>query len=197
MNQEQVIQEAIDIIYEKTGIPFDIHNVIVDWTDYFKKHKHWRGYYDHGEEVYVRPSLFDFNEQFYRDFYRRESFVHIICRPNGKIEPISEDEYVELQKQESIKSAQSTIIHEIGHWVHWVYFGYQPKYIRGRSKSKRGHDRKNGTENFATAFQQYCQGQLMITSARYKKMDEIVKEVKTTSRWVSDKMQEQTFFDED
>ena len=194
MTNEQVIKEAIDLIYAKTGITFDANKVVVEWTKYFKKHQHWRGYYDHGEEVYVRPSLFDFDEQFYREHYRKDPFLHLVCTQDGKVEEQSEDDFVERQRAFRIQDTQSTIIHEIGHWVHWVYFGYQPKYIRGRSK--RGHDRKNATENFATAFQQYCQDRIPSTCARYKRMDEIVKEVKTTSRWTSDTMREQAFFED-
>ena len=166
---EQDIQAALDIIYEKTHIPFDIKNVIIEQN--MSKREHWSGCYRHGTKIYLNPKIFKpLDEAKLREQFRENDYLHIICNKEGKLVRQTEDEYIASKVQERFDDILEVISHEIGHYVHNVYFNNMSMYLRGRTR----YARKNKYENFAVAFQQYVQNRLIHHSKRYIKIDHII-----------------------
>ena len=187
MTQQDVINEALSLIYEKTGIVFNPENVITDYNDNTFRRKTNIGVYHRGnDKVYIRPHYVeDWTDRYddriarHHQFYNQEYKVKM---QEGIYNIYTEDEYVALM-EDICKSygPHRAIIHEIGHWVHDWYFNNKPMYV---PEAPRGHASLNHSENFATAFQEFVQGDLDPNSKRYKRMYRIItKELPETEYW--------------
>lgn len=78
-----------------------------------------------------------------------------------------------------------TLCHEIGHAVHYNYLAYVPQYLpRKDPKLTWAHYNKDGSENFAECFADYCiavfEGEeaIIINSGRLNKMRGLLEKIK-------------------
>lgn len=78
-----------------------------------------------------------------------------------------------------------TLLHEIGHSIHYHYFGYRPQYLRRKHKGDiRYYCNSNQKESFAECFKDYCNAvykgkqKKIEKSERLSKMNRILKEKK-------------------
>lgn len=108
----------------------------------------------------------------YNGFY--EWYGNIYIRPSLFV-PVDNN-----RETHRVDTLYEVIYHEIGHWIHNLYFDNKGMYIRGRG----GYARKNALENFACAFSSYMRECLGVNSRRYKRMNYILtEEIKNTWRW--------------
>ena len=70
MVNEGIIKEALNAVYEKTGIMFSRENIIIVMTDEFRKNPFYNGYYAYGTKIYIRPSLFEIDEEKFRQIFQ-------------------------------------------------------------------------------------------------------------------------------
>lgn len=89
---------------------------------------------------------------------------------------------------ESIKEAIHLLCHEIGHAIHFNYLANKPQYLRRKDPNITWlHYNKNGAENFAECFADYCmavfEGRLdeILDSKRLSRMQEILKDIKSNA----------------
>lgn len=173
MVNEGIIKEALNAVYEKTGIMFSRENIIIVMTDEFRKNPFYNGYYAYGTKIYIRPSLFEIDEEKFRQIFQNIKDVY----------SMTEDEFIKIKISQSLSLIKEVIIHEIGHWVHELYFGSKGMHIGEAG----GYARKNAKENFAVAFQQYVEETLPAHNKRYQKMHKILSvDIKNTHKWVRD-----------
>ena len=187
MTQQDVINEAIALIYEKTGIIFNPENVITDKPCREFRRQVVMGCYHTGfDQVFIRPNYIEKWAENYENRiarhhqYYKEQYVPEML--TGYYKTCTEDEYVvEEIEFDKVFGPHSFIIHEVGHWVQYRYFKNKPMYV---PEAPRGHARLNHYENFATAFQEFVQGKLDSNSKRYKRMYRIItKELPETEYW--------------
>ena len=171
------IKIAINKVFEKTGIIVPEELFKVEDNPRFIKHPTYNGFYEWYGNIYLRPSLFI-------PIDKEEKFAE--HKAGGGVTWLRDtsDEgywnYLNDMEKSRVDTLYEVIYHEIGHWVHNLYFDNRGMYIRGRG----GYARKNALENFACAFSSYMRECLGVNSKRYKRMNYILmEELKNTWRW--------------
>lgn len=168
------ILDAIDLVFEKTGIivPPSIFDVRDDAFFHSRRGKQTaivNGFY-RLNGIVIRPDVFaPFNLEVALRWFN-EIGDNLVTDKNGRLKRETKTEYLSRMEEKHLYDIREVIVHEIGHWVHDNYWGYKPMYIQNRG----GYARKNQKENFAVAFQQYVMDAVPKFSPRYKKMEEII-----------------------
>ena len=187
-----LIEKALTLIYDKTGIVFSSENVKVKELANFKKKINGGkaiigGCYPvkGGDDVFVNPRLMTVNKYDYLMSYARRLREYdpdlVQLQPNGDYKIlVTKSEYCEKAFQKQQEDVIRTVIHEVGHWVHCNYFHNKAMYIKCGSD----YAKKNADENFAVAFEQYVLGETVNDPTRHKHIERILtSDLQNTRKW--------------
>jgi hypothetical protein len=182
VNQE--IRDALKFIKEKTGItvPITLFDVFDD-RKFFGRHRYASAYFNPCLGIVIRPEVFNPVDLPVARLKYAMYGTPLIADETGKLRKQTKREYIKMCQNRRIERIREVVCHEVGHWIHYRYFNFNPMYIRGG----RGYARKNALENFAVGFQQWIMNRLGTGSVRYKRLDYIMtKKIQTTIAWAYD-----------
>lgn len=98
---------------------------------------------------------------------------------------VSSEYWMKKKDEADLQKVVHTLCHEIGHAVHFNYLAYVPQYLpRKNPRATWAHYNKDGSENFAECFADYCiaifEGaeERIANSSRLNKMRVLLEKIK-------------------
>lgn len=167
---EKVIDEAISLIKKRTGFTIEKDRIFLKDISYMDSPRRLTvccGYF-YGSDIYISLSIFSYIN---RAYTVRMLAIH---NPTLKRTRDTIEKYYATNVEEGRKDALFTVVHEVGHLIHGYYFGFKGKNIPKQERT-RNYKTNNPKENFADAFAEYVLDLIPHDSARYKRMESLIR----------------------
>ena len=188
---DEEIKQAVDLIYDRTGIVVPVQIVQRGGREYFDYAESHGRYYSLGEYEITNEEPF-MGRILYNDVFLDGEIVKAENLTPNEIIPLMAHgyvlpphytdeqiaEYKERRVQETKMDKVKVLIHEFGHSLHHSCYGFAGKRIPVIGSKMKWYCRKNAKENFAVAFTEYVLREIEEDSPRYKRMDAIVKAIR-------------------